>query len=56
MARKAIMTIYVDPEKLKVLKKFSVKNKVPVSEYIRYGIDRTITDLRIKKDIFAKDD
>ena len=40
MARKKISTtIYITPEQNDLLKLLNQKNKVPVAEYIRQGID-----------------
>jgi hypothetical protein len=40
--RKVITTIYLTAEQKEKLKQLSVKTKIPISEYIREGIDMVL--------------
>lgn len=47
MARKKISTtIYLAPEQLEALQKFSAQTRVPLAEYVRSGVDMVLAKLR----------
>jgi len=43
-------TVYLFPDQVKKLHKIHVKTRVPISEYIRYGVDLILEELGLGND------